>query len=155
MGTSYVPESVQEWSRNQFNNLHATYARPITIYRTAVETVVLTNPKNNYLYQEAPDNSVVNTVVQSGVVDARILYGRKETLNQFSSVARNNSADQNQIRLEEGEVRLKLDPTGRALLQGCERVQFDGIIFDVSTSQRPHSIFGEPNFFDFYLKKLN
>lgn len=155
MGTSYVPESVQQWSRDQFNNLHATYARPITIYRTAVETVVLTNPANNYLYQQAPDNSVVNRVIQSGVVDARILYGKKQSLEQFSSAARNNSAEQNQIRLEDGEVRLKLDPTGAALLMGCERIQFDGTTFDDISSKRPHAVFGEPNFFDFYLKKLN
>jgi hypothetical protein len=116
--------------------------------------VVLTNEANNYLFADAPFNSVMNTVVQSGVVDARILYGKKQPENQFRGTQSNYSAAQNQIQLSEGEVRIRLDPTGVALLAGCSRVQFDGDIFDVTTSKRPHGLF-TPNFSDFYLKKLN
>ncbi len=154
MSYSYVTDSMKTFLNDQFNNLQTTFGRPITIYRTAEHTVLVENPDNNYLYADTPFNSTTTTVVQSGVVNACILYSSRENLTQFNSVSFRNSAEQNQIRLEEGEVRIRLDPTGIALLEGCQRVQFDGTIFNVVTSKRPHGLF-TPNFNDYYLKKLN
>lgn len=139
---------------NEFFRLHATFARPIVIFQTATHTVISTNPSNNFLFDNAPFNSPTTNVINSGIFQARILYGKKETLNPFGTVQRNNASDQNGIRLEDGEVRIRLDATGAAFLSSCERVTFDNTIFDVETTQRPHSLVGPPNFFDFYLKKI-
>lgn len=150
MSYSYLSDAAKTWSNDQFNNLHATFSRPITIYKTAQQTVVLTNPENNYLFQQAPFNSVVETVIQSGIANARILYGKKQSEVQFGGAG----YAQNQIQLAEGEVRIRLDPTGTALLADAKRISFDGTTFDSITSKRPHGLFS-PNFNDFYLKKLN
>ena len=148
MGYSYLTPGVKDSLNNEFNNIHATFGRPITIYQTAQETVLVTNDANNVLFQGAPDNSLTSTVIQSGVYLARILWGKKLALEPFSA----GPDSQNQIRLSEGEARIKLDPTGAAFLASAERVQFDGSILYVKTDPRPHGLF-DPNFKTFYLTK--
>lgn len=152
---SFISNQLKNTLSNYFYDLQDTFGRPITIYKTAQETVAITNPDNNYLFASAPFNSTVNTVIQSGVFPARILYGKKEELSQFNA----GPNMQNQVRLQEGEVRIKLDPTGAAFLAGCERVTFDGTMFKVSTSDRPHGLFipsgSTPKFYTYYLTKLN
>lgn len=154
MAQSYFTAAQKTLFSAPFYNLHETFARDIVIYQTAQETVISTNPDNNYLFDNAPFNSETQSFIQSGIVKARILYGKKEPLNPFNTVQSRNSAEQNMIRLEEGEARIKLDPTGAAMLRGCERVTFDGTVFNVITSPRPHGLF-TPQFETFYLKKLN
>lgn len=150
MGESYLTDSAKTQAGDEFNNLHATFARPITIFKTAQQVVISTNPAHNFLFQDAPMNDIVQNVIQSGVFPARILYGKREDLTQFAGA--NNQ--QPVIRLKEGEARIKLDPTGAAFLQGVDRVTFDNTIFDLTTSQRPHGLF-DPNFYTFYLKKIS
>lgn len=146
---SYLTDARKDFLGNQFYNLHATFARPITIYQTAQETVLVENTDNNYLYAAAPFNTTTTKVVQSGVFGARILYGKRETLSPFAG----GGESQNNIRLSEGEVRFKLDPTGAAFIKGCERVTCDGTIFDLVTDKRPHGLF-LPKFETYYLKKV-
>lgn len=153
MGSSYLTPAHKDVLNNEFNNIHATFGRPITIYKTAQETVLVTNPDNNYLFQNAPNNSLTSTVIQSGIYLARIKYGTKEMMNSFNTSQRNNASEQNMIRLSEGEARIKLDPTGAAFLVDCERVQFDGTIFDVKSDPRPHGLF-DSNFKTFFLKRV-
>ena len=153
MGTSFLTTSQKNTLNNVFNDIHATFGRPITIYKTALETVMVTNPDNNYLYQGAPDNSITSKVIQSGVYLARIKYGTKEMLTPFNTTQRNNAAEQNMIRLSEGDARIKLDPTGAAFLVDCEKVQFDKTIFNVESDPRPHGLF-DPNFQTFFLKRV-
>jgi len=151
---SYISDARKDFLGNQFYNLHATFARPITIYKTAQETVLVENPDNNYLYAAAPFNTTTTKVVQSGVFGVRILYGKRETISPFaSSNGTQGGASQNIIRLSEGEVRFKLDPTGAAFIQGCERVTCDGTIFNLITDKRPHGLFN-PKFETYYLKKV-
>lgn len=150
--SSYLTNSEKVSLNAEFYNLHETFARPIVVYQTATEVVVYTNPDNNILFDNAPFNSQTATIVNSGIINARILYGKKQPLDQLS-VPRGPST-QNMILLEEGEVRLRVDATGAALLSSSERAVFDGTIFNIVANQRPHSLVGPPNFFDFYFKKL-
>ena len=154
MSASLLTDQEKADLSNQFFIVHDTYARPIVIYQTAYQTVISTNPSTNILFDNAPFNSPTETVIQSGVFQARVLYGKKEPLNPFGSVQRNNASDQSMILLEEGEVRLRVDATGAAMLASCERVTLDNTIFNLQTTQRPHGLTGPPNFFDFYLKKI-
>ena len=149
MGTSLISAADKGSLNNVFNDIHQTFGRPITIYQSAQEVVLVTNPDNNFLYQSAPMNSLTSTVIQSGVYLARVLYGKREELVPFAG----GGLAQNQVRLSEGEVRIKLDPTGAAYLAGAERIQFDGNTFMVNTDSRPHGLF-DPNFKTFYLKRV-
>jgi hypothetical protein len=62
--------------------------------------------------------------------------------------------DQVNLRKEEGQVRIKLDPTGASYLFDAKRVTFDGEVFTIGTSKRPHGLF-TPHFYDFWLQKEN
>lgn len=137
------------------DNLHATFGRPIVIYRTATQIIIDSKPDHSYMFAGAPSNSSTLVIQSSGVFLARVLYGKKQDLAPFNSVQWRNSAEQNNLFLQEGEARLKLDPTGAAFIEGCENVVFDGNIMTLVQSKRPHSVIGTPNFFDFYVKKQN
>lgn len=148
MGESFLTPAFKNQLNNTFNDLHATFGRPIAIFRTALEIVIENSASNNYLFDQAPFNSAKTEVVQSGVFLARILYGKKELLNPFQV----QSNEQNMIRLQDGEVRIKLDPTGASYLGNCERVRFDNTLFTVDTPKRPHGLF-DPNFQTFFLRR--
>jgi hypothetical protein len=154
MAESYIPYSQAVELNNEFYNLQATFGRDIAIYQTATQTVISTNPDNNILFQNAPFNSTTETVIRSGVFLACILYGQKQPLTPFNTVQRDNASDQNMIRLEEGQVRVRLDATGAAFIAGADRVIFDDTIFDVETTKRPHGLLLQPTFYDFYLTKV-
>jgi hypothetical protein len=151
---SFISDADKLSMGNEFYNVHATFGRPIVIFKTAEETVVSTNPEHNFLFNNSPTNDITVPIVQSGVFLARILYGKKEALNSFSTPTNQGASEQIGIQLKEGEVRIKLDPTGAAFLEGCERVTFDGTIFRVTTNKRPHGLF-KVDFETFYLKALN
>jgi hypothetical protein len=154
MATSYLTDAQKTTLNDEFNNLHATFARPITIWKTAEQVIISTDSSNNYMFAGAPGNSETLVIQQSGVFPARILYGKKQTLEMFNSAQWRNSADQNNIWMQEGEARIRLDPTGAAFLAGAKSVTMDGDIFKIVTSKRPHGLF-TPNFFDFFVKKEN
>lgn len=151
MGNSLIPLPQQGPLNSVFNDIHATFGRPVAIFRTAKETVISTNNSHNFLFQDAPTNSTVQEIVQSGVFLARILYGRRQDMKPVGGV----STQQPMIELAEGEVRLKLDPTGAAFLAGAQRATVDGNILKVTTDPRPHGLIGLPNFTTFYFRRLD
>lgn len=150
MGVSYISTGLQGSLNNRFNDLHATFARPIAIFKTAKEIVVSTTNNHNFLFNNAPTNDIVQEVVQSGVFMARVLYGKKQSNMPFAAA----NAMQPGIQLELGEVRLRLDPTGAAYFDGSDRAKVDGNILKVTSSTRPHGLFA-PNFYDLYFRKLD
>lgn len=154
MGTSYLSDAQKTVLNDEFNNLHATFARPITIWKTAEQVIISTSADTNYMFAGAPGNSETLIIQQSGVFQARILYGKKQTMDMFNSTQWRNSADQNNLWMQEGEARIRLDPTGATFLVGSKNVTMDGTIFEIVTSKRPHGLFN-PNFFDFFIKKVN
>lgn len=149
MGSLLISATDQNSLNNVFNDMQATFGRPITIYQSATETVLVTNPDNNFLYQQAPMNSLTSTVINSGVYTARILWGKREELVPFAG----GGLSQNQIRLQEGHARIKLDPTGASYIANADRVVFDQYTMMVDTSPRPHGLF-DPNFVTLYLKPV-
>ena len=124
------------------------------MYKRADQVVISNEPTHNFLWDQAPSNSTTEATLVSGVFQARILYGSDQKRDQFDSATNNNSVAQNTANVEMGTVRLKLDPTGSAFIQGAERITFDGDIFEVTSSKRPHGLF-TPQYFTYFLKKLN
>ena len=151
MSASLLTDAQKADLSNQFFAVHDTYARPIIVYQTAYQTIISTNPNTNILFEMAPFNGTKQTIIQSGIFQARILYGKKEPLDAFQGAGPTN---QSMILLEDGEVRLRVDATGALFLNSSERVTFDNAVFNVQSSVRPHGLTGPPNFFDFYLKKV-
>lgn len=150
----FISPSQQDYLGNEFFRLHATFARDIIIYKTPQETVILSNPANSYIYNQAPFNDQVQVVQVSGIFKARILYGKKQELGNFTSPKNDEATDQINLLKQEGQVRIQVDMTGAAYLFDAKKVTFDGEIFDITADKRPHGLFA-PKFCAFYLTKLN
>lgn len=135
--------------------LHDTFGRDIVMYKTAQQVTISTNPKNDYIWESAPTNDVVQSIPVSGVFKARIRYGTNQGRMQMNTTTQGKGSDQLNIELEVGDVRLKLDATGAAFIQDAVRVVFDGTVFNVETPKRPHGILNNSQFYDFTLKRLN
>lgn len=150
---SFLSDSEKDSLGLPFFDLHDTFARPITIWKTAQQIVIVSNPSYNFLFPSRQSEEIQEVPV-SGVFMARIKYGDKQTKSQFESLDSNKISDQINVELEDGMVRIKLDETGAAFIEGAQRVTLDGQIFMVETSPRPHGLF-DPKFKTFYLKKSN
>jgi hypothetical protein len=155
MALPFISLSDQAIIGEPFNNLHATFARPITIFRDENQVIINTpSPNDNFLFPGAPNNSFISGVQVSGIFLARIKYPEKQALNFFSTSV-GTSQDQINIRKEDGLVRIKLDPTGATYLQGAQRVILDGDLFTIDTSKQPHGLVSIIQFYTFYLKRDN
>lgn len=153
---SVISSGVKNLYESYFQTIsHDTFARPIYIFRQSENIVIATNPGNNMFFTNAPFNDQVQTIAVSGMFQARILYSKREDYEMFEPFGiRKLGGDQVNLRKEGGQVRIKLDPTGASYLFDAKRVTFDGEVFSIRTSQRPHGLF-TPKFFDFYLQKEN
>lgn len=136
--------------QNVFYDIHDTFARPIVAFKTVTRVTVSTNPNYNPFYDAPAVNDVTQNITQSGIFYARIKYNAEEELNLIQG----GPPSQVIAAEEDGVVRLKVDVTGAAYFFDTERVTFDDELFEVVTSKRPHGLF-TPNFYTFYLKKLN
>lgn len=151
--SSLISDAQKDILGSQFFSVHDTFARPIAIYKNAKQTIISTKQTNNYMFENAPTNDVVQNVQVSGIFMARILYDKEEMLKQFSSANLGPDSQVNLLR-EDGGVRIQVDYTGAQYLFGAQLVTFDGEIFNINSTQRPHGLFA-PKFYTFYLAKLN
>ena len=133
--------------------VHDTFARPITIFKNSQKTVIFSNPDHNFIFDAGPNQTTVQETIVSGVFNARILYKPDQKSDMFR--AGDGALNQAQIfqQMPQGDVRLKLDITGRNFLLEATRVEFDGTIFNIKTDQRPHGLF-TPQFYNFYLTRV-
>lgn len=147
---SLISASQKASLQSQFFAMHDTFARPIVAFKSATHVTVSTNPNYNPFFNGAPANDVENVYIQSGVFNARIKYNAEQELNLVIGGA----TDQVNLNKADGVVRIKVDVTGAAYFQDVERAEFDGDLFELFTDKRPHGLF-TPDFFTFFLKKLN
>jgi hypothetical protein len=116
--------------------------------------VITDNPNHSYVWDDAPNNTQTVSTLVSGTFNARILYGDKQGKNFLSTRQRDGGEDQIGAEVFNGDVRLKLDPTGAAFLKDSQRVTFDNELFEISTESRRHGLF-TPKWETFYLKRVN
>ncbi len=135
-------------------DIHDTFARPITIFKNSQKIVIFTNPEHNFIFDAGPNQTVTQDVIVSGVFQARILYRPDQPSNMFSA-SDGGVIGQPQLfqQIPQGDVRLKLDPTGAAFLKEATRVEFDDTVFNIKSDQRPHGLF-TPKFYNFYLTRV-
>jgi hypothetical protein len=137
-----------------FNTLHETFSREIYMFKQRDELVITENPNHSYIWDNAPTNTQTISTIISGKFNARILYSNKQNKDFVSTRQRDGGEDQIGAEIFNGDVRLKLDPTGALFLKDAQRVKFDGDIFEISTDKRPHGLF-DPKWETFYLKRVN
>ena len=59
------------------------------------------------------------------------------------------------LRMNEGEVNIKVDATGDALLSQVKMVKLDGFNFTLTSNARPHGLLGVPTRWSYTLTKTN
>lgn len=138
--------------------LHATFARPITIYQTATQMVIATSPTHNFLYPDTPNNpnnTQVSDIVSSGVYLARIHYAKEQKTEIYeNSELGANKVEQLNVKNKIGDVKIILDATGFAVAQTCTRVLFDSMVYQIRSDPRPHGVVGV-YFYNLYLTPLS
>ena len=154
MSYSYLSTTQKDILGNEFFNIHQTFGRPITIWRTAEQIVLVSNPSNNYLFESAPFNDTTQPILVSGTFLARIKYPTKTPAVLFNASTAAQNADQTNLQHEDNDVRITVDATGSAYLFDAKKVTFDDEIFSINSSDRPHGLFA-PKFYDYVLRKLN
>jgi hypothetical protein len=151
--SSFISDSDKRSLGNVFYSIHDTFARPVSIFRTAQQIVIVPNASHNYLFEAAPFNDITEPGLVSGVFNARIRYPSTQKQEQFQ-VSYQGKDQQVNIQKEDGSVRIIVDVTGRNFLFDAKRVRFDNAIWSVESSDRPEGLFS-PDFYGFMLTKLN
>lgn len=134
-------------------NVAETFERPITIYKEAQQTVISSDP--NYNRFNAADQNAGNTVIPIRYsFPARILYGKKSS-NPYMEpyLSKVDGKGQLKIRTPDEFVRIKIGPSGNAIMADSKRIEFDGTLFEVDSVVRPHGLF-DVQYYTYYLKPL-
>lgn len=129
-----------------------TFARPIVYYKFPQEVVLVESSNHNFLYEGAGSNTSIQYVQQSGIMNARILHGKKQDLASLRILG--NLAGGDHALLQEGECRIKIDATGKAIFENAQRVIIDDEPYEFNSARRPHGLFS-PKFMTYYLKKTS
>lgn len=140
-------EAAAQWVFDQFK-------RPFQLYIEAEIANISTNP--NYSMFGQHDQNVFNPAVnpQVSTVMGTIYYPNQQPWDYVEPMSRTNY-DQTKIRESFGQVRIKVDGSGYTLMQGVRLVNLDGFNFKLSSNARPHSMFGPPTRYTFYLTKVD
>ncbi len=135
-----------------------TFMRPFGLYLDGQTAVINTAPNFAGMFGDASQNTngPLSTPVtpQFFVLSGCILYANKQPWEYIEPGARGNY-QQNKIRESFGEVRLKVQPTGYALLKDAEQIVLDGFTFIIDSNPRPHGLVGKPNMYTFNLVKVD
>lgn len=149
----YFTSSEKSSFEGLMQNVHDTYARPITMFKTSQKIIIFTNTEHNFIFDSGPNQTTTQDIIVSGVFQARILYKSDQPSEMYKGGDGNLNQTQNFQQIPQGDVRLKVTPEGRDFLVDATRVEFDGTIFNIKSDQRPHGLF-TPKFYNFYLTRL-
>lgn len=151
--SSLIGPSAKAILENAAQQVFDTYKRPFTLYIEAATANISTNP--NYSRFGQHDQNVFNPAVnpQAFVVSGTIYYPNQQPWDYVEPQSRTNY-QQDKLRESFGQVRIKVDPSGYALMQGVKLVNLDGFNFKLVQNARPHGMF-TPQRYTFYLVKVD
>lgn len=142
MGTSLLSSSEKEQLNAIISDVHATFARPITVYKEASQVVIVTDPNFNPIYDTAGQTtSIVNTPVYH-TFNVRIQYNHDITKDYWSEATSNVDFNaQLKIPLVVGMVRIKMEAADYDYIKDAKRFDIDGRRFTLNSSFRGHGLF--------------
>lgn len=153
--TSYISTATKAVLEGIVDNVFDTFKRPFTLYIEAqTETAnISTSPAYSRFGQH--DQNVFNPAVnpQAFVISGTILYGNNQPYD-FIEPSNRTNYEQLKLRNSFGGVRIKVDATGYALMQGVKLVNLDGFNFKLDGNARPHGLF-TPQRYTFHLTKVD
>jgi len=130
-----------------FDNMHDTFARPITIYERKNEVFIATNSTYNALYQRIKNAPNTKSKVTTTRLKARILYAQKQIEQELSSVS-----SQLDIPVSKGLVRIKIPKAGYSIIEKSTNIELDGFPFKIISTPAPIGPF-EPKYYTLYMER--
>jgi hypothetical protein len=149
-------------SQNQINKinslsdtLHTTFARTITVYKSAKKTLIASTDNWNSLYRRTNtgSNSSVEYTTVSETFEARIYYVDMDK-EFLSNEAGAQSGTQNKIILPDGSVKIVVKESGYDYIREARRVEFDGTKFAIKSDGVPRGLTSN-RFFTFVLTPID
>ena len=134
-----------------FQNVVDTFVRPLYVYQEATQVVVITDPNYTPIDGYNQNNQNVTNLANFTIISGRVLYDKQQEW-AFVRPYVGRGPNEGQLKIKDQttrSVRIKVDPTGYALLNTAKKVQVDGNLFDIESIARPHGLFA-PNFYTFY-----
>ena len=125
-------------SQNQINKinsltdkLHDTFARTITVYKNAKQTLIASNDNWNALYNRTNTGSTssVEYTISSETFEARIYYDNMDTSYLTDDGPGEQAGTQNKVVVADGVVRIVVNEDGYNYINEARRVEFDGSKF--------------------------
>ena len=121
---------------NIFNDIHDTFCRKITIWKTPQKVVIATDNTYNFLYSEQK-NLHIDYIPVSGTFDARVLWGDPKKLISDLDIKE---------KILGNVCRIKVRQDAIDFLAGASQVEIDGRKVEAIGTSRPHGLFN----IDFY-----
>ncbi len=132
-----------------FQGVVDTFVRPLTVYQEATHTVIISDPNYNPLEAYNQNNTDITNTPNYTVISGRVMYDKNQ---EWAFTKPYAGGDNGQLKVKDAtkqSVRIKVDPSGYALLNTSKKVELDGNLFDLESIARPHGLFA-PNFYTFY-----
>jgi hypothetical protein len=127
-----------------FNDIHDTFSRPITVWKTPLKTVISSDPDFNFLYGDQPDLDVEYTPV-SGVFDCRIQWQDPKSTQYLTNAPDGVPANMCRIKAKQD----LLDFLGDAI-----KIEIDGRTVESYGSSQPHGLFNN-DFYNIFFQETN
>ncbi len=135
-----------------------TFMREFTMYLDARVAVINTTPSFAGMFGDASQNATgpgaTPVTPQVYTLSGCIRYGNGQPWEFIEAGSRANY-QQNKVRESEGQVRIKVDRSGYALLKDAQQVVLDGFTFTLDSTPRPHGLVGDPDRWTFSMLKVD
>jgi len=135
--------------------LHTTFARTITVYKNAKETLIASSDSWNSLYRRTNtgSNSVVEYSTVSQTFSARIYYENMDEAYLTDDGPSQQAGTQNKVVVANGTVNIVVEEDAYNYLSEARRVEFDGKKFIIESDGQPRG-FTSNQFYTFVLSPV-
>ena len=149
-------------SQNQINKvralndtLHDTFAKTITVYKSAKTTLIASNDNWNALYGKTNTgtDSSVEYSIESETFQARIYYDNMDTSYLTDDGPAEQAGTQNKVAVADGTVRIVVKVDGYNYINEARRVEFDGTKFIIESDGKPRGL-NTNQFYEFVLSPV-
>jgi hypothetical protein len=148
VGTSLLSDSEKDALEAVMDDIHATFARDITVFKFPERTVITTDSDFNPYYKTGGATSSIENIPVSGTYSARIYYVDDVTKKFWSE---QNSKSVLKTDVPVGTVRIKVAADAYEFIKTAQRVDLDDRRFVLDSVLRGHGLF-TTKYYTFYLK---
>ena len=142
--------------QNLADTLHTTFARTITVYKTAKKTLIASTTSWNSLYKRTNtgSNTPVEYTTVSETFEARIYYDNMDTSYLTDDGPDEQAGSQNKVVVPNGIVKIVVKEAAYDYLSEARRVEFDGTKFIIESDGQPRG-FTSNQFYTFVLSPVD